>query len=186
VVSKWASTAHAAHECRIRWCAHTLSYRVLQCRCIFVAAGMHAHSFHLLECWRFRKHEQQHACELCAVCALHSARCVCTMTGPQGVQKVQWVVWDRLASGRSAYTVCEQHHAPQVLSNLVKATQPAVPNIAFTAFARVGSRQPVGMTSVTAAGVCAEPGVVLRLVCSGGDAVGANIRCLLSLSTAPG
>ena len=154
--------------------------------CICVAAGIHARSFQLLECWRFRKHEQQHACEMCLVCALHSARCVCTMAGPQGVQKVQWVVWDRLASGRSAYTVCEQHHAPQVLSNLVKATQPAVPDIAFMALARVGSRQPIDTMAVSAAGVCAEPGVLLRLVCSGGDAVGANIRCLLSLSTAPG
>ena len=186
MVSKWASTTHAAHECRIRWCAHALPYRALQCRCICVAAGIHAHSFQLLEYWRFRKREQQHACDLCAVCALHSARCLCIMTGPQGVQKVQWVVWDRLASGRSAYTVCEQHHAPQVLSNLVKATQPAVPNTAFMALARVGSRQPIDTMSVSFVGICAEPGVFLRLVCSGGDAVGANIRCLLSLSTAPG
>jgi hypothetical protein len=67
-----------------------------------------------------------------------------------------------------------------------KAAQPAVPNIAFMALSRVGWRQPIDMMSASAAGVCAEPGVFLRFVRSGGDAVGANIRCLLSLSTAPG
>jgi hypothetical protein len=36
------------------------------------------------------------------------------IAGPQGVQMVQWVVWDLLPYNTQSYTVCEKHHAPQV------------------------------------------------------------------------